>query len=593
MHDPFIAEENDLDLEEKRLQRQLNEIQEKKRLRSAQKEASSENAEVIQVPRSPPQQVRVLTVSSPSKLKSPKRLILGIDKGKTGKDVSLGKGPRGPLPKPFHERLAEARDQERKRSDKLKTMKKNRKQSFQRKRNILEDGKSEEEKFPMKCDEIDPYSRQAIVIRYISDEVAKENIGGNQVYLIHQLLKLVRAPKFEAPEVDNYVVMGIVASNSGTRETVNGNKYCMLTLTDLKWQLECFLFGKAFERYWKIQSGTVIALLNPEVLKPKNPDIGRFSLKLDSEYDVLLEIGRSKHLGYCSSRRKSGELCKHWLDKRAGDVCEYHVDLAVQRSMSTRTEFASSTATMHEPRARREKRFRGQGFQGYFAGEKYSAIPNAVAGLYDAEDAVQTERERKERYKKQRAQAEREREILVRLSKRRCASSSSSSNSNNLSTGMPMRTLGHQYLNLQGSGVKNLHDKGNPTALSKDSEIDSSTKKPSVLASFNASIMNPKSSPPSFSNSAILGTNDAASGTPVPQDTTSTKVSPAVVFTSSPRIFSPQSLRKIGFDPTHSADASTTHSTAAGLSRSGSLKNIKFRYEFTESDDEDDLEIVP
>ncbi|EPY53521.1 MCM-associated protein Mcm10 [Schizosaccharomyces cryophilus OY26] len=614
--------------EEKQLQAQLLEVQKKMdELKQKKRKVASDEEqrqEAVQVPRSP-EAVRVLTVSSPSKIKSPKRLLLGIDKGKTGKDVSLGRKQIEPAVKPFHARLAEARDDEKKKEERKKEAAKNRKVSFQRKPNTLSTKSSNKPVYPMPCNEIEPYSRQVITVRFMSDEEVKDNLQGCYVYLIRQLLKLVVPPKYEQPDADSFVLMGIVAYNTGTRETVHKKKYCMLTLTDLKWQIEVFLFGKAFERYWKVQPGTVIALLCPDILKPKNPDAGKFSLKLDTNYDVLLEIGKSKHLGYCQSRKKNGELCKHWLDNRTSEVCEYHVDMTVQRTMSRRTEFGSSTTIMHEPRARREKRLRGQGFHGYYAGEKYSAVPNMALGLYDAEESVQQEIERKERYKKQQAKAEREREILERLTMKRSlpnASSSFSSSSSTSTSGnshdtayTPARTLGHQYLNLQAkhatasSGnsklfTTNSSDASSPSVDRQTGELpflpgnhDTGKNKPKDFKDLSANSNTKLPNPDQKSISKAEGS--AASN--LPREKSDPKKSDEANPLSSShsaaqRIFSPRSLRRIGFDPTLTnnnnggpgMDSNPHHSSARTLN----LKNTKFRYEFTESDEEDDLEIV-
>ncbi|EPX71377.1 MCM-associated protein Mcm10 [Schizosaccharomyces octosporus yFS286] len=635
----LTEEEKQLQAQLLEVQKKMEEIKQKKRKVATEEEEETRRA-AVEVPRSP-EPVRVLTVSSPSKMKSPKRLLLGIDKGKTGKDVSLGRKQGEPAVKPFHARLAEARDSDKKKEERKKEAAKNRKTSFHRKPNSLETNSSKEPTYPTPCNEIEPYSRQVIMVRYLSDGEVKENLQGCYVYLIRQLLKLIVPPKYEQPDVDTFVVMGIVAYNTGTRETIHKKKYCMLTLTDLKWQMEVFLFGKAFERYWKVQPGTVVALLCPDILKPKNPDTGKFSLKLDSDYDVLLEIGKSKHLGYCQSRKKNGELCKHWLDNRLSEVCEFHVDMAVQRTMSRRTEFGSTTTVMHEPRARREKRLRGQGFQGYYAGEKYSAVPNLAIGLYDAEDAVQQERDRKERYKRQQAKAEREREILQRLTMKRSslpdASSSSVShssmknnnnnNKNDTVSYTPALTLGHQYLNLQArnstsasssemSQLSGIH--GSSTSVvgrhhqlvsgGPDDKGKSKQQKDwkDLLVKPNAT--KTAVTPDPFSSedkwkSEQEGRKTTAWNLPKekrdpkqPEQGNSNASSLSHGTTMAQRIFSPRSLRRIGFDPTlrnsNSCPGGKDSKGQNSSVRTLDLKNTKFRYEFTESDEEDDLEIV-
>lgn len=63
-------------------------------------------------------------------------------------------------------------------------------------------------------------------------------------------------------------------------------------------------------------------------------------------------IGRALDLGMCTVRRKDGKVCGAWVDKRPSasdassskkggdDVCEYHIQTAVQRARAGRPEFS-------------------------------------------------------------------------------------------------------------------------------------------------------------------------------------------------------------------------------------------------------------
>ena len=44
----------------------------------------------------------------------------------------------------------------------------------------------------------------------------------------------------------------------------------------------------------------------------------------------IMVIGRSRDLGMCTVRKQDGKVCGSWCDKRVSDVCDYHVQNAVQ-----------------------------------------------------------------------------------------------------------------------------------------------------------------------------------------------------------------------------------------------------------------------
>ena len=188
-------------------------------------------------------------------------------------------------------------------------------------------------------------------------EVARA-MEGKEVYTLPRLLKEVKAPDYEAPDCENdFVVLAILASKSSPfdqksaqrtsddrkpQEDADGprKKFMVLHLCDgAKWEVDCFLFGSAFDQFWKITPGTLLAILNPGIMSPKgNKHSGAFSLRLGSSEDSVLEIGIARDLGYCSSVKKDGTLCGDWVDKRKTTICEFHLNLEIERSRRGRME---------------------------------------------------------------------------------------------------------------------------------------------------------------------------------------------------------------------------------------------------------------
>jgi minichromosome maintenance protein 10 len=55
----------------------------------------------------------------------------------------------------------------------------------------------------------------------------------------------------------------------------------------------------------------------------------------------IMVIGRARDLGMCAVMRKDGKVCGSWCDKRVSDVCEWHLQNAVQRRRAGRAEFSA------------------------------------------------------------------------------------------------------------------------------------------------------------------------------------------------------------------------------------------------------------
>ncbi|KAI0287870.1 hypothetical protein BC826DRAFT_1108132 [Russula brevipes] len=103
----------------------------------------------------------------------------------------------------------------------------------------------------------------------------------------------------------------------------------------------------AFESMAKLREGSVIALLNPRVLKPlqKSGAPNILALSPESAASVAI-IGTARDLGMCSVVKRDGKPCGSWCDKRVSDVCDYHLQHAVQRRRAGRPEFSVGTSGM-------------------------------------------------------------------------------------------------------------------------------------------------------------------------------------------------------------------------------------------------------
>ncbi|KAI0139083.1 hypothetical protein F4776DRAFT_50376 [Hypoxylon sp. NC0597] len=201
----------------------------------------------------------------------------------------------------------------------------------------------------------EPYSAVHLSKRVIPHSVLTRNLAGKKTYVIKDLLKHVKAPEFQLPEIEqDIVVFGILASKSDPRshKTSNNNlkekaqtdpakgKYMVLQLVDLQWELELFLFNSGFDRYWKLTPGTLLAILNPTVMPPPpgRTDTGRFSLVINSGQDTILEIGTARDLGFCKSIKKDGEYCNSWVNRKRTEFCEFHMNLGLAKHRQARQD---------------------------------------------------------------------------------------------------------------------------------------------------------------------------------------------------------------------------------------------------------------
>lgn len=202
------------------------------------------------------------------------------------------------------------------------------------------------------------YSSLHLSNRVLPHSFLSRTLADKKALRIPDLLKTVKAPAFELPEdIDgDYVVFGIVASKSQPKDVKasgnasakatdpyddglnNSGKYMAITLTDLKWTIDLFLFDTAFPRYYKVSEGTLIAILNPTIMPPPKHklDTNRFSLALSSSDDKVLEIGYARDIGFCKAVRKDGKTCQSWVDGRKTEFCDFHIDIQVRRTQGQR-----------------------------------------------------------------------------------------------------------------------------------------------------------------------------------------------------------------------------------------------------------------
>ncbi|KAH5736536.1 hypothetical protein HBI20_023670 [Parastagonospora nodorum] len=284
--------------------------------------------------------------------------------------------------------------------------------------------------------------------REMQHNVVTRTLEGKTVLTIPQLLKTVKAPEYDPPEDENdYVVLGVICSKSSPLNTKNAvrdqskgqqernqqGKFMVIKLTDLKWELDLYLFDTGFSQFWKLPLGTLIAVLNPDIMPPRNRDTGKFSLKLTSSDDTILELGTARDLDFCNAQRKDGKECGTWIDSRKTEYCEFHVQLQVEKSKRGRMEINGMVGMGKGSGGGSKFGMFGGGGRGkgdelrregkYHDREMQETVyiaprPGGAASLIDRdEQSWERGASREEKFRKQLAEKEKERELAKKLGK--------------------------------------------------------------------------------------------------------------------------------------------------------------------------------
>ncbi|KAK3316354.1 hypothetical protein B0H66DRAFT_561104 [Apodospora peruviana] len=290
----------------------------------------------------------------------------------------------------------------------------------------------------------EPYSGLHLSKRILPHKVITRAISGKKTYLIKDLLREVKAPNFSLPDVESdIVVFAIIASKSDPRShrpgpnsvkeatgTKDRGKYMVITLVDLSYEIELFLFSSGFDRFWKLTPGTVLAILNPTIMPPPpgREDTGRFGLVINSDADTILELGNARDLGYCKSIKKDGKMCDAWVNIRRSEHCEFHTNEAVRKAREGRIElngtFLGGPANGYKKNSREikvkseEERKRGE-----FDWETRTRFFVSGAGhhrgtaseMMDKDNNIVDRVEREEGLKRRMTQKEKERNIAKKL----------------------------------------------------------------------------------------------------------------------------------------------------------------------------------
>lgn len=184
----------------------------------------------------------------------------------------------------------------------------------------------------------DPFFGIRIVSPLVSSTELKERMEGKIAVTLSRVKNHIISENVH----NDWVIAGVLISKSDTKTSQKGSSYCIWKISDLSDDMKTvtiFLFSNAYKQLWKTITGSVIGILNPNVLENKN-NIDQATLSIDNPQKMMI-LGRSKDMGKCKSVKKNGDACTAVVNTSRCEYCVYHVKQEYKKC-SRRADLQSS-----------------------------------------------------------------------------------------------------------------------------------------------------------------------------------------------------------------------------------------------------------
>ncbi|XP_062435063.1 protein MCM10 homolog [Rhea pennata] len=196
-------------------------------------------------------------------------------------------------------------------------------------------------------------------------------------------------------EETDWVTFGVIVKKVTPQSSNNGRTFSIWRLNDLRDLNQCisvFLFGDVHKEHWKTDQGTVIGLLNANLMKPKEGS-DEVCLSVDHPQKILL-MGEALDMGTCKARKKNGDPCAQIVNLNDCEYCQYHVQSQYKKLSSKRADLQSTFSGGRVPKkiARKnpslKERLCQDGF--YYGGVSSAAYAASVAAATVPKRKIQT-----------------------------------------------------------------------------------------------------------------------------------------------------------------------------------------------------------
>ncbi|XP_012531092.1 protein MCM10 homolog [Monomorium pharaonis] len=172
----------------------------------------------------------------------------------------------------------------------------------------------------------DVYSDPIFGIRIVNPLVSSAELRERMKDKIAVTISRVKSHIISDNIHNDWVIAGVLINKSPTKTSQKGTSYCIWKISDLSDDLKTvsiFLFSNAYKQLWKTITGSVIGVLNPNVLESKD-NIDQATLSIDNPQKLMI-LGRSKDMGKCKSNKKNGDPCTAIVNTSRCEYCVYHV----------------------------------------------------------------------------------------------------------------------------------------------------------------------------------------------------------------------------------------------------------------------------
>nr|XP_023026575.1 protein MCM10 homolog [Leptinotarsa decemlineata] len=226
----------------------------------------------------------------------------------------------------------------------------------------------------------DPIFGMRIINPMISSAVLQERMLGREAVFLSRISYHLQFKKQDS----DWVIAGVIVNKSTIKTSQKGNQYSIWTLSDLREDIKTvavFLFSSAHSQLWKTSVGTVVGLLNPNVLDKRDGSKDEASLSIDNPQKVMI-MGQSKDFGTCKSIKKNGEKCTAIVNKNRCEFCVFHIKQEYQKC-SKRSELQANFSGRGLMALRNKVLGKNEVF---YAGKSYMAIPSKKSAKLELKD---------------------------------------------------------------------------------------------------------------------------------------------------------------------------------------------------------------
>ncbi|KFQ78211.1 Protein MCM10, partial [Phoenicopterus ruber ruber] len=174
----------------------------------------------------------------------------------------------------------------------------------------------------------------------VSSAEMDRKMANRKLIRLSQLKSKLAAENLE--EID-WVTFGVIVKKVTPQSANNGRTFSIWRLNDLRDLNQCvslFLFGDVHKEHWKTDQGTVIGLLNPNPMKPKEGS-DEVCLSVDHPQKILL-MGEALDMGTCKARKKNGDPCAQIVNLNDCEYCQYHIQSQYKKLSSKRADLQST-----------------------------------------------------------------------------------------------------------------------------------------------------------------------------------------------------------------------------------------------------------